>query len=255
MSTQTEKKITKLLNTHKPGTVCLAAWLESIGISGDLQKRYRKSGWLESIGTGAFKRTGDSVHWQGGLYALQRQASLPIHAGALTALSRHGLLHYIRFREETVFLFSPPKTVLPKWFKDYDWGTSIQHVKTSMLPEPLGLTGHEEKTFVITVSSPERAMFECLYLTPRVLDLVECYQVMEGLTTLRPKLVQELLEACTSVKVKRLFLYMAKKAGHQWLSFVDQSKVDLGSGHRNVVKGGAYIAQYDMNIPTELAAL
>jgi hypothetical protein len=37
---------------------------------------------------------------------------------------------------------------------------------------------------------------------------------------LRPKLVQQLLEACSSVKVKRLFLYMADIPRAQWLVYV-----------------------------------
>ena len=37
------------------------------------------------------------------------------------------------------------------------------------------------------------------------------------------KVIQELLEQYSSVKVKRLFLFMAAKTQHQWLSFNDQS--------------------------------
>jgi len=33
--------------------------------------------------------------------------------------------------------------------------------------------------------------------------------LLEGLMSLRPDLVQELLESCRSVKAKRLFLYFA----------------------------------------------
>ena len=114
MTTENEQKIKKLLTQHKPGTVCLAAWLESLGISHDLQKHYRKGGWLQSLGTGAFKRPGDNIQWQGGLYALQYQASLALHVGALTALSLQGLAHYFRLsQKEKVFLFSPTKTTLP----------------------------------------------------------------------------------------------------------------------------------------------
>jgi Transcriptional regulator, AbiEi antitoxin, Type IV TA system len=72
-------------------------------------------------------------------------------------------------------------------------------------------------TFSIKVSSPERAMLECLYLSPDTVDLMECHQIMAGMTTLRPKLVQKLLEHCNSIKVKRLFLYLANRAGHDWL--------------------------------------
>lgn len=255
MATRNETKIRRLLDNHKPETVCLASWLESLSISRDLQKHYRRSGWLESIGKGAFKRPGEKVRWQGGLYALQAQAELPVHAGALTALSLLGLTHYARFGKESLFLFSPTKTTLPKWFKDYDWGVPVKHVRTFMLPKTLGLADHEEKTFSIQIAGPERAILECLYLAPEHLDLVECYELMEGLTTLRPKMVQELLETCSSVKVKRVFLYMADKAKHQWLSFVDQSKITLGNGNRNLTRGGVYVSKYQISIPKELAAL
>lgn len=255
MSTQNEAKITKLLNRHKPGTVSLAPWLEELGISRDLQKRYRRSGWLESVGPGAFKRPSENVAWQGGLYALQTQAALPIHVGALTALSMQGLAHYARPGGEKAFLFSPPKTLLPAWFRRRDWGVPIRHVQTSMLPDLVGLTDHEEKTFSIRISTPERAMLEGLYLAPEELDLMECFQVMEGLGNLRPQLVNTLLNACTSVKAKRLFLYLAEKAGHQWLSAIDKTKVDLGEGHRRLTQGGVYVSQYELTVPNELAGL
>lgn len=112
MGTLKDNKIKKLLDLHKPGTVCLSSWLESLSISYDLQKRYRKSGWLESLGRGAYKRPGEEVDWQGGLYALQVQAGLSVHAGALTALALRGMTHYVRLGGETVFLFSFPRTTL-----------------------------------------------------------------------------------------------------------------------------------------------
>jgi hypothetical protein len=76
---------------------------------------------------------------------------------------------------------------------------------------------------------------------------------MEGLANLRPNLVQELLEQCTSIKVKRLFLYMASKAQHQWLTFVDQKKINIGIGDRSIVKGGLYNSEFHISIPKELA--
>lgn len=253
MGTENESKIKKFLSHHHQGTVALAKWLESMGISHDLQKKYRKSGWLESIGSGAFKRPDEKVTWRGAIYAIQTQLKLPIHPGATTALSMQGLSHYVR-SQETVFLFSHTAIQLPKWFSNYSWETSMQHVKTSMLPDQVGMVSYEEKNFSIRISSAERAMLECLYLSPGKLDLVECYQIMEGLSNLRPKLVQELLEKCSSIKVKRLFLYMATKAQHQWLNFVDQNKIDLGSGDRSIMEGGVYNATFHITIPKELAS-
>ena len=242
-----------MLELHKPGTVVLAKWLENLGISRELQKNYKKSGWLEKLGPGAYKRPADQVTWQGGLYAIQQQAELQLHAGALTALSLQGQSHYFRISGEKIFLFSAHKTILPQWFKGHEWGQKVHHIKTSFLPEDLGLTQHEEKTFSIIISAPERAILECLYLAPTKLDLIECYHLVEGLSNLRPKLMQELLEKCSSVKVKRLFLLMASKAQHQWLAFIDLNKIDLGKGDRSIIKGGVYNAHFHISVPKELA--
>jgi hypothetical protein len=255
MITNTENKLKKLLEEHVPGTVLLSSWLGKSGISHDLQKYYRNSGWLETMGVGAFKRPKETVNWQGALFALQTQANLPVHAGALTALSLQGLAHYFRLGEETTYLFSSPHTKLPAWFGQYDWKTSVKNIKTSILPPDLGLVNFEEKNFTIRISAPERAILECLYLAPDHLDLVESYQIFEGLANLRPKLLQELLEACTSIKVKRLFFYMADKAKHQWLSLINQSGINLGHGDRSVVKGGVYVSQFHISIPKELSAI
>lgn len=255
MDTKNREKLKKLLDSHLPGTVYVASWLEGRGISRDLQKHYRKSGWLETSGTGAFKRPGEQVTWQGGLYALQAQSGLAVHAGALTALALQGYAHYLRLGAETVFLFSPPKTSLPAWFKNRDWGQKIHHCKTSALPPGLALADYRAGAFSVKISAPERAILECLHLSPDTVDLVECYQVMEGLTTLRPKLLHPLLEQCGSVKVKRLFLYMAEKAGHDWFKMLDTAKFDLGAGDRAITKGGVYVSRYGLTVPEELVKL
>lgn len=255
MNTNSRDKLKRLLETHLPGTVYVAPWLEEHGISRDLQKHYRKSGWLETAGTGAFKRPGEQVTWQGGLYALQAQGGLAVHAGALTALALQGYAHYLRLGIEAVFLFSPPKTSLPAWFRNYDWGQKIHHSKTSVLPPGLALADYQAGAFSVKISTPERAFLECLYLSPDTVDLVECYQVMEGLTTLRPRLLQPLLETCGSIKVRRLFLYMADKAGHDWFKRLNVKQLDLGRGDRTITKGGVYVSRYGLTVPEELVRL
>lgn len=253
MTTHSDTKIKLLLSLHRPGTVLLAPWLETVGISRDLQKHYRRSGWLESVGRGALKRPGESITWQGGIYALQAQAGLPFHPGAMTALTLQGFAHYVRVNAE-VTLFSPRGVKLPTWFTRHDWGTPVRHFATSMLPQDLGLVDHDEKNFVIRISGLERAMLECLHLAPREFDLVECFQVMEGLGGLRPAVVQQLLESCNSVKAKRLFLYMAERAGHAWLTYVDLGSIDLGSGVRSLAKAGTFVPDYQLVLPRELAS-
>src|SRR5690606_6320353 len=118
-----------------------------------------------------------------------------------------------RFGREKIFLFSQLHQKLPKWFYEYQWENPIEHVKTSFLPESLGIKELDYSGVPLQMSLRERAILEALYLSPKHFDLLECYQMIEGLYTLRPDLVQELLTQCTSVRVKRLFLYMARKAG------------------------------------------
>jgi hypothetical protein len=254
VSTKKSSKIKTLLANHKPGIVMLAKHLERIGISRDLQQRYLKNGWLQSVGSGAFKLPSDTVHWEGGLYALQQQAHLPIHAGGLTAITFQGLEHYGRSSTAPVFLFSPLNTIMPRWFGNFSWESPIVYVKTSILPQGQELFPYNVGNFEINISSPERAILECLYLAPNKMDLVECFHLMEGLSALRPNIVQELLEKCSSVKVKRLFLFMATKANHRWLNFVDLKKIDLGSGDRSIAKNGVYDSRFHISVPKELAA-
>ncbi|MDA3815971.1 MAG: type IV toxin-antitoxin system AbiEi family antitoxin [Prolixibacteraceae bacterium] len=255
MSTNSEIKIKRLIELHVPGTMLLASWLNQNGFSHDLQQRYRKSDWLESVGVGAFKRPAETVSWQGGLYSLQKQLKLQVHVGGLTALAMSGFSHYLRTDSEQIYLFSPLQTKLPNWFKKYFASDSIVPVRTSMLTTETGLIELEVVQFQVTASSPERAILEALFLAPDKADLLELYQVMSGLVNLRPDTVQNLLEKCTSIKVKRLFLYMARKLNHQWFQFLDLSGITLGSGDRKLVEKGVYNAEFGITIPKELYTL
>jgi hypothetical protein len=254
MTTNSDKKLMILLDNHVPGTVLLASWLEKNGISRDLQQYYLKSGWLESYGVGAFKRPNENVQWIGALNSVQRQTKMQVHAGGLTSLSLQGLSHYFRMEKEPLYLFSPQYAKLPKWFLNQEWSNQIIHVKTKFLSSTHALFDYSRDSLKLQISSPERAILECLHLTPDRFDMVECYQILEGLANLRPKILQELLENCNSIKVKRIFLFMASNAKHQWLDFIDQSKIELGTGDRVIVKGGVYISKFRISVPKELTA-
>jgi hypothetical protein len=254
MSTDNRTKINQLLVSQPPGVVLLSSWLTSQGYSFDLQKRYRKSNWLEAIGSGAMIRTGDKIGYEGAIYALQTQAGLTIHPGGRTALSLQGKAHYLELSTKKITLFGGAEERLPGWFQKHNWEARIEYYPTSFLPFDAGLTEIELNTFSIKVSTPARAIMECLYLTPEKQELLECYELMEGLNNVKPQLIQSLLEQCQSVKVKRLFLYMAEKAGHDWFKYLELKNVDLGKGNRSIVKNGAYVPKYFITVPRELEA-
>lgn len=252
MNTNNSEKLNYLLRSQPSGVVLASSWLVDQGYSFELQKQYKKSQWFDSIGAGALIRHEDQVDYLGGIYALQAQLGLNVHPAAKTALTLLGKSHYLELGTAKVQLFVPLGENVPLWFKKFDWGLAIDLTSTSFIPAELGLVDVEHKSFSVKVSSPARAVMECLYSVPKSQPLLEVLEIMEGLNNLRPASVQALLEACKSVKVKRLFLYLAEKAGHDWFNYLDLNKVDLGSGKRSIVEGGIYVPKYQITVPREL---
>ncbi len=252
MSTNSETKINRLLQQIPPGTVILAQWLLKQGYSRELQHRYIKNAWLTSIGYGAFKRTGDTVNLNGAIYALQEQVGKPIHIGGRTALSLLGYSHYLELYQKEIMLFAPTGMTLPSWLRNNKWAGQPLLIHSSMLPAESGLVDYPDKTFSIRISGAERAMMECLWLSPGKFDLEEAWHIMEGLASLVPANVQNLLEQCRSVKVTRLFLYLAERVGHSWFKYIDPGKLNLGKGKRRIVHDGVYIPKYQITVPESL---
>ncbi|MCK0157264.1 type IV toxin-antitoxin system AbiEi family antitoxin [Cellulophaga sp. F20128] len=248
-----EQKINQLLSAQPSGAVYLSSWLTENGFSTQLLNRYKKSNWLYSLGTGAWMRVGENPTYEGAIYALQQQAESSVHIGGKTALSLLGKAHYLELSTQQIILFGGHKEKLPAWFTAYNWKVKINYFSSSFLPAKSGLQTLEQRNFSLQISNPIRALLECLYLAPKKQKLVECYEIMEGLNNLRPKHVQDLLEQCTSIKVKRLFLYMAEKVNHDWFTYIDVAKIDIGKGKRSLVKDGVYIAAYGITVPKALA--
>lgn len=252
VSTNNRQKLNQLLASLPSGGVVTSAWLAERGYSLELQKRYRSSRWFESVGHGAMIRTGDTVDWLGGVHALQTQLGLSFHPAADTALAMQGRVHYLPLSSSRAWLFGAPGERLPPWFRHVDRSMSVESTRTGFLPPRLGLREVEHKGFRVLVSGVARAMMECLYLAPKHHSLENAAELMDGLNNVRPGHVQELLEACTSVKVKRLFLYLAERSGHAWLAAVDQSQIDLGQGKRSLVPAGVYVPAWRITVPASL---
>lgn len=253
MSTKNLSKINKLLTMVPSGAVLLTSWLVNQGYSLELIKRYRKSHWFESIGVGALKRFQEPINYQGALYALQTQAGLSIHVGAKSALALLGKAHYLELNQQKVILFGGEMEKLPRWFLQYDWQVNIEYHPSAFLPATLALTEYETKNFSINISSPIRALLECLYLAVNAEEIIECYELMESMNNLNPALVQECLENCNSIKVKRLFLFLAEKADHEWVKHLKTDRISLGIGNRSLVPNGKYISKYKITVPKELS--
>jgi hypothetical protein len=254
MSLEQGPKLKKLLDTVPQGTVVLTSWLRDKGFSPQLLRRYRMSGWFTAAGIGAMIRAGDRVGYEGAVYALQNQASMPVTPGGRTALALLGKSHFLQIAQSSVTLFGTTEARLPRWFLDTDWGVRIDYHRTSFLPPDLGLVDVETAGVSLRVSSAPRAVMECLHLAVGSEDFVEARELMDGLNNLRPATVQSLLQACSSIKVNRTFLYLADMAGHEWLRHVDRSNINMGSGARSLVSDGIYVPKYKIMVPKGLVA-
>lgn len=245
-------KINNLRQQIPSNGIMLTSWLEKSGFNRNEVYDYMESGWLQRISTGVYQFTGDTPTLYGILASYQKQIGLKYHIGAASALELKGFSHYIAMGKPTAVVFSPVRPPLPKWLNDADLDMNLAEVTTKVLGT-IGIEQMDYQEQTLTVSSPERAIMECVLLSPSRYDLMDVYYLMEMLTSLRSALIQQLLENCTSVKVKRMFLYMAEKAHHRWFAKLDLSKISLGSGTRSFAKGGVKVNTYDIVIPKELA--
>lgn len=247
-------KLCKIMQEYPKGLVLLSSWLVSEGYSYELQQQYRKSNWLRSIGKGAMLKSNDPFLLSGAISALQFQSNMHIHYGGRSALELQGNTHYLRLTSYEATLFAPGQTKLPFWFVNNKWDTDYQIFKLSLFKnDSVGLADYPDTLIKMKISNLGRAMMECLALCPNDFSLIEAYELMEGLSTLRPKQVQELLEECKSIKVKRLFLYFAERIGHSWFKHLDQTKIDLGSGNRSLTHNGILIPKYKLVLIKELS--
>lgn len=245
-------KINKLLQAWPKGTVALHPWLQSQGISRKLAAQYRSRGWIDPIGHGAFIRRGDKVEWPGGVYALQKLGRR-IHPGGRTALELHGLAHFLRLSgRPPVYLYGLPGVRLPTWFRSRDWRHPIKYSATGLFSrDRQSLTTRSFGDFSIEISSPERAVLEYLDGFPNDASFDEARELVEGLATPRPEVLQYLLEMCTSIKVKRMFLYLADQAKHPWRAKLKDKRITLGSGKRSLVSEGKFDPKYLITVPAE----
>jgi hypothetical protein len=254
MTRRTGSKLNQLLQNWPSGTVATQRWLDSQGVTNKLANWHVGSGWLERFGPRAFCRPGDSVDWRGGLYALQTQLGMTVHAAALTALELQGRAHYLPLGSaHPVRLVSDKPEHLPTWFKTHPWQVRVQHHTLALFVSslPASMTKLDCGGFEVLMSSQERAILEEFRLAQTNAAIEHSLQLMENLVTLRPKLVQELLEACQSIKVKRLFLWSAERAQHAWVEGLNVDRLELGSGKRQLYKGGRFDAKYQITVPEE----
>ncbi|RLD09884.1 hypothetical protein DRI50_11660 [candidate division KSB1 bacterium] len=246
-------RLAELIKKWPRGAVLPLSYLKEYGITREHIKQYKKSGWIENIGYGAYCLKGDKIEWPGAVFGLQRQRT--VHIGGKSALELKGFGHYLASDIKTLYLFDTCKKPLPRWFLSKKWGIKIHFTNLNLFTQNIeaSITQIFLNGLLLNIAAPERAILEMLYFVPQKQSFEEAMKIMEALTTLRPELLQSLLENCRSIKAKRLFLFMAEKHNHFWFSYLNKEKINLGEGKRRIVDKGILDKKYLITVPQEHA--
>lgn len=268
MSDQNPGKLNHLLTELRDTTLVSSHWLRAHGYSNSLVVRYVVSGWLVSPARGVYMRKGGHLQWEGVVHSLQVNEEMSLHVGGRFALAMQGHEHYLRLGEAgTITLYGAER--LPGWVDKLPLREQFEfqgkgpfdlpalHFLTNILERELfdhGLMRYEAipEAGALVCSTPERAMLE---LCDGVSDAALVYEadaLMQAMTTLRPQRVNMLLRHCHSIKAKRLFLALADRHRHAWLSHISLNDVNLGRGKRALVPGGHLHPIYQITLPGDM---
>jgi len=208
---------------------------------------------LTPLGSGAMARAGAAPLLSSAIHALQEQnGGASPHLGAESALYLHGYAQYLKWEHMAYQILPPSHWDPPKWLVQHNWERPLHWYRYSFLPEGQALKNMEVEGYSLSTSRPERAILECLRRVPFDLDPAAAAELMDNLPALLPTVLQALLQSSSSVKVNRLFLYLADRAGHAWFKHLNPGKINLGRGVRALVKGGRFVSKYELMVPEEI---
>ena len=268
MGDQNTGKLNLLLAELGDTRLISSRWLRAHGYSNSLVARYVSSGWLVSPVRGVYMRKGGHLQWEGVVRSLQVGEGMPLHVGGRFALSLLGHEHYLRLGEAgTVTLYGPER--LPGWLGKLSLAQRFEFLGRGAFDLPplsfasevsektlseQGLAWHQAApgADALVCSTPERAMLELCDGVAGATEVYEADALMQAMATLRPQRVSLLLRYCRSIKAKRVFLALAERHRHAWLSHVSLDGVDLGRGKRALVPGGRLHPLYQITLPGDL---
>ena len=208
-----DNRFADLLNKTIPGVPISAAELrDRFCISAQLSKYYVDKGFLRRLGSGVFCLPNDPVTIYGALVFLQNKDP-ELHVAGKSALAQRGISHNIYFRETTV-VWGKSKAGLPQWAHDnfavrYSSAkifkfADLQLDQLTCKPAPFG-------PLKIRCSCIERALLELLSEVGTKESSEQARNIFDLVTSVREEVLGPLLQACTSLKVKRLFAAWAKE--------------------------------------------
>lgn len=244
------------------GLLVTRSWLMEQGLARHAVDNLIKSGQLLPLRPGVYIRPGTRLVWQGVVGSLQRMGRTFV-VGGTSALELHGRTHYLPLaRRRTIHLHGSGP--LPSWANRLGLEETFRRHGTAWLSEPEESPERCEQSplssFTVDVpwgdgfqtvrtSTLERALFEILKDVPAGISFEHAEQLMEGLADLSPRRLDALLRRTRSIKVKRLFFWLAERQGHAWMKRLDAGDFDLGRGKRVLARDGWLVSRYGITVP------
>ncbi len=267
VAARNEQKLNRLLRTIPPGMVVDAGWMTEAGYSTSLRSQYVTAGWLERPARGVYKTPAGVLTWEAVLASLQHLMHRSLHVGGSSALELHGY-------GPNLAPGAPPSVVvysdepLPSWLNQLPDMPSFERRAIARL-FPIDASHSTDHTtgarrtiapldtaarYPLLASLPERAWLELLDDVPHRVTFEMADTLGDGLRTLRPALMQQLLESVQSVKVRRLALWFADRHTQPWRERFDRDHIDLGTGNRTLAPKGRLDPTYLITYPRSLDA-
>ncbi len=235
------------------------SWLEAQGLSRHFLDNALRNHTLISLASGVYARQESRLHWKGIVVSLQRMSEIPVHVGGLTALELEGLAHYLPMGNlRVVQLYSEVR--LPRWLARLESVAIFQWNGTRRLwsDELMQNTDYlrqerwREDRPTLYYSCPEKAIIEVLDAVPKMISFEHADQLIQGLYNLSPHKLHYLLKHCRSIKVKRLFLWLAERHQHVWFSRLSPDQYALGNGKRVIAQEGRLEQTWQITVPRDM---
>lgn len=209
------------------------------GVTASRASALARSGWLVHLARGVYMLPGDTLTRDGCLAFLNGRIS-GFHVGSKTALDWRGVRHNVSFRE-MLSLWGNDRVALPPWFTQrFQSRYQVTQLFDAHLKNNFGLQPLPNGKPEVLVSVPERAMLELFSDVGKNQSLDEARQLVEGLSSLRTNVLEELMAHVTRIKVIRLAESLSKEFDLPWAAIAKLHSQRLGGGKRwvGVAKSG-----------------
>jgi hypothetical protein len=278
MTGQKGQRLNQLLRRLPPGMLVDSQWLKDQGISSSSIHDYVANGWLERLQPRLYRRPTEPpqpspMPWEAAVASAQLVAKAPFHVGGTTALDLLGLTHFLQMGNIRTAWIYDRRRGMPSWLEKLPLDAELIVVRHKLFTidaigleyRPLDVATRrvglpverpsEEGLWrqFLRMSAAERASLELLAEIEDEFGFQAADPIFEGLSNLRPAVLERVLDACTSIKAKRLFFFFAGRHQHAWARGLDPQQFDLGRGKRQIVKGGRLDDRLQITVPTGMA--